>query len=489
MDKEIDELFLDSEARVIDQNKIRNLEECMKSLPRIHPNLRQVQSKCREIHSSLELYTIKLESLANELKEIEAENVKLENEVLYQTDIYNHLKDLLVSIEIKEDHFVALESESFESVEGLCKIEKALDILNSFDVEEYDIRIVREKRERVNNALRAFYKRFVTHMGKFLIRSDSTGELKVHKGLYGVIKRFKAIFNHSRRYKDYHAVICSIYIAHSKRLYEREFDFHLKTVLRLLKGSPTRENIDTSLSVLFESYRSIIRCEDRFLESMEIEEGLDTMFSNVKLLISDFIEDVYDLADVETLGSLKKSWKDIDPREEGVYHDFQESIKKLWGELETGYLDRERSRMGEEEGVERLEGLLKRSDDEDLSRELVLINIGRITKGPEDSDLKDTIRRWRLIHRIGIIHAREMEEISRAEEDAEMAFEKRCTGFVLGDDEAATMGNLKRLLSLVGGDRSFKDKAIRKTREIVLENIEEDQREEASSLLTRALNS
>lgn len=485
MEQEIDELFLDANIQRINQHKIRNLEECMENLPRMYPYLKQIKAKCQEIHSSLELYTVKLECLAGEMRDIEEENTRLENEVLYQTDIYEHLKDLLVSIEIKEDHFVALESESFESVEGLCNIEKALDVLNNFHVDSYDIRIVRERRERINNALRGFYKRFVTHMSKFLVRSDSTGELKVHKGLYGVIKRFKKIFKAARRYDDYYKVICSIYIAHSEKLYEREFDLHLKTILRLLRDSVTARKVNTSLNVLFESYRSIISCENRFLESMEIVEGLDEIFKHVSLLISEFVEDVYELADVETLTSLSGSWRDVNEKE-SVYYNFQEDLKKMYGKLEMRYLDKERVKEGSEDGVRRLEELLVRSGNKDFNRHVVEINLDRIMKQPGDNSLKSVVHRWRLIHRVSKVYDEHMDEIDRADEELEARFERSCSDFIL-EDESKVMERLERVLSYIEGERSFRAKVIGKIRSSVLENIE-DNKEEASALLTRALD-
>lgn len=486
MDREIDELFLGAEVCSIDQNKIRNLEECMESLPKMYPNLRQVQEKCREIHSSLELYTIKLESLANDMRDIETENARLESDILQQTAVYEHIKDLLMNVEIKEDHFVALETESFDSIEGLCRMEKALDVLNGFRVDEYDIRIVREKREQVNNALRGFYKRFITHMGKYLVRSGSTGELKVHKALYDVIRRFKAIFKSSRRYRDYYSVICSIYIAHSKKLYEREFGFHLKTVSRLLKSSPST-CVHTSLGVLLESYRSIVKCEKRFLETMEIDEGLEEVFKNTSLLISDFVEETFELYDVETLDSLQRNWKEVDRNEEPVYYEFQESLRDTYRSLESGYLDRECARTDSGDGVVRLEGILAQSGNKEFNRKVVLINIERIMAS-DDSGLKNVIRRWQLIHRVSVAHHEQMGEVSSAEKSVESAFEKECIGSVLGDEESKVVSRLKSLLELAGDEHGFRTLMIRKTRSIVLDNVDGGLRREVSDLLSRALN-
>lgn len=483
MEKEIDELFLEAAPREIDRDKIRSLERCVDGLPRIHPHLEQVQAKCREIHSSLELYTIKLESLAKEMEGIESENTKLENEILYQTSIYEHLKELLVNVEIKEDHFIALESESFDSVDGLCRIEKALQVLDGFSIEEYDIRIVREREERVNDALRGFYKRFIGHMGKFMAGSGGTGELKVHKGLYGVVKRFKKIIEHSRRYRDYYVVICSIYVAHSKKLYEREFGTHLRGVLRLMREDAAQERVDGVFETLLESLRSIVRCEDRFLKSTGIEGTCKEIFRNVELLIGEFVEDVYEIADVETLNALGRSWQGVEEGEE-VYGAFQKELMGTYERLEAGYLGRE---VGKGEGgIRRLGEVLRGSSNEGLKRRAAAMSAEKIMEEKGRGGLERTMRRWELLGRVREMCGERVEEVEDAERRMEAEFEKSCADAILGDGRR--VDNVKKVLSLAGGDRGFRAKVARKMREMVSEDVEEGDGQEVDRLLRKAMN-
>ncbi|KMV65803.1 hypothetical protein M970_070740 [Encephalitozoon cuniculi EcunIII-L] len=481
MEKEIDDLFLKARGEKVDQDKINNLARCMSEIPKIHPNLSQVRTKCKEIGLSLELYTIKLESLAKEMKGIEEENTKLENEIRYQTSIYEHLKELLISVEIKEDHFIALESESFDSIDGLCKIEKALEVLDNFSVDEYDIRIVREKKERINDALREFYRRFITYMGSFMVRSESTGELKVHKGLYGVIKRFKKIFQHSKRYRDYYVVMCSIYMARSKKLYEREFGFHLSTVLRILKEGVTQEKVDKIFETLFESYRSIIRCEARFLKNMEIEGTCKEIFRNTGLLIVEFVEDVYDAADIETLDGLGKSWKDVGDDEE-AYGLFQKELRSAYERLESEYLNK---KMGKgENGVWRLEEILSRSSNPELKRRAVVMGVQRVMENTGKRDLREIIRRWRLLDHAGRVCDEKVEELEDAEKRTESEFEKSCIDAILGDGRAVE--NVGKVLSLIDGEEGFRAKVIRKIREMVSNDVEEGDAEKIDKILRDA---
>ncbi|AFM98603.1 hypothetical protein EHEL_070760 [Encephalitozoon hellem ATCC 50504] len=484
MEKEIDDLFLSADDEKVDQNKINTLERCMEEIPKIYPNLEQVWTKCKEIDLSLSLYTIKLESLAKEMKDIEKENTKLENEIRYQTSIYEHLKELLINVEIKEDHFIALESESFDSIDGVCKIEKALEVLGSFSVDEYDIRIVREKKERINDALRGFYKRFITYMGSFMVGSESSGELKVHKGLYGAIKRFKKIIQHAKRYRDYYVVICSIYVARSKKLYEREFGFHLKTVLRLLKESVTQDKVDSVFGSLFESYRSIVKCEDRFLKSMEIEGTCQEIFRNIGLLITEFVEDVYDIADVETLNGLGKSWKEAGP-DEDVYGTFQKDLRDVYERLEGDYLKKKMGRK--ENGVGKLEEVLSKSSNEELKRRAVILGAQRIMEEEDREDLKRIIGRWRQLDRMQKMCSEKVCEVEDAEKRVGSEFEKSCIDAILGNGNVVE--NVRGVLSLVEGEEDFKDKVIKKIREMISNNVEEKEIEEIDKLLRKAMRS
>ncbi|ADM11837.1 exocyst complex component Sec3-like protein [Encephalitozoon intestinalis ATCC 50506] len=482
MEKEIDDLFLYGSVKKVGKDRIRTLEKCMGDLPKINPNLEQVWTKCKEIDSSLELYSIKLESLAREMKGIEKENTKLENEIQYQTSIYEHLKELLINVEIKEDHFITLESESFDSIDGLCRIEKALEVLDGFHVDEYDIRIVREKKERINDALREFYKRFITYMGSFMVDSESSGDLKVHKGLYGAIKRFKKIFQHSKRYRDYYVVLCSIYMARSKKLYEREFGFHLKTVLRLLKEDVTQDKMDRIFETLFESYRSIVKCEDRFLKSMEIDGTCQEIFRNTGLLIVGFVEDAYDIADIEVLNGLGKIWKEVEP-DEDVYGSFQKELREVYGRLEEEYL---KKKMGKgENGVGKLEEILSRSSNEDLKRKAIVMGTQRIMEEEDKGDLRRIVKRWRLLDYMGKKCTKEIEEVLDAERKTESEFEKSCADMILGSGK--TVDNVKKVLSLINGEKGFKTKVIRKMREMVSNDVEEKDAEDADKLLREAM--
>lgn len=484
MEKEIDDLFLNEDGGEVDQDKINMLERCMGEIPKIYPNLEQVRTKCKEIDLSLSLYTVKLESLAKEMKEIESENTKLENEIRYQTSIYEHLKELLINVEIKEDHFIALESESFDSIDGICRIEKALEVLDSFSDDEYDIRIVREKKERINDALRGFYKRFITYLGGFMVGSESSGELKVHKGLYGAIKRFKKIVQHSKRYRDYYVVICSIYMARSKKLYEREFGFHLKTVLRLLKEGVTQDKIDSLFETLFESYRSIVKCEDRFLKSMEIEGTCREIFRNTGLLITEFVEDVYDIADAETLNGLGKSWKEIGP-DEDVYGSFQNELRSLYEKLESGYL---KKKMGKREnGVGKLLEVLSKSSNEELKRKATVLGVQRIMEEEDRGDLRKTIGRWRLLDHMEKMCSERISEVEDAERKVESEFEKSCIDTILGNGKVVE--NVRQVLSLIGGEKSFRDKVIKKIREMTSNSVEENEVEKVDKLLREAMRS
>ncbi|KHN69340.1 hypothetical protein CWI42_080740 [Ordospora colligata] len=463
MENEIDELFLGSKNDAIDKDKITNLDACMNEMPMLYPNLRHVDEKCKMIYSSLELYTIKLESLSNELKEIEDENMKLENEILYQTQIYEHLKELLYSVEIKEEHFIALEAESFDSIDGICKIERALDALNELDVEKYTIRIVREKKERINDALRKFYKRFVAYMGKFMAGNEHAHQLKVHKGLYGIIKRFKKIIEYSRDQKDYYVVVCSMYMAHSRKLYEREVDAHMKTVFRLIKDSPTQEKVSDTLQTFVDSYRSIIQCEMRFIESMGLEGDASAIFNDVWVIVEEFVENVYELLSIETLNGLGLCWREVDEVEESVYFCFQKDLRKMYERMEEEYLCKEVQRG--DLRVEKLERILRSSSNTELRIKAAVLGMSRILEKSSSKGLDEAIRKWKIVTKVQVACGVDVSEINKAEQKVRTEFERYCMDFILGEGNAVS--NTKKVVAAVGEDKVFKAKMVKMMQEMM----------------------
>ncbi|EOB14022.1 hypothetical protein NBO_42g0012, partial [Nosema bombycis CQ1] len=213
-----------------------------------------------------ELYFIKLERLTKEMNQIEKENTKLENEILYQTSIYNRLKDLLIHLEIKETHFISLETDSLKSSEGVSRIEKALYALGNFKEGDYKIRVVKEKKERINESLKGFYKRFIKEINSILTESKINDSLCIHKDLYNKLNFLKDIFLNSKKFKDFHAVLCGLYAKQSSLLYSKEMENHLNKLNRILNKE--KDKIEEVLEGLLESYKNIIKIEKKFMGSM-----------------------------------------------------------------------------------------------------------------------------------------------------------------------------------------------------------------------------
>ncbi|KAH9411141.1 exocyst complex component Sec3 [Ordospora pajunii] len=479
MESEIDELFLDSKNDAIDRNKIINLDACMNEMPGVYPNLRHIDAKCKEIYSSLELYTIKLESLSNELREVEDENMKLENEILYQTQIYEHLKELLYNVEIKEEHFIALEVESFDSIDGICKMERALDVLNGLDAEKYSIRIVREKKERINDALRKFYKRFIAYMGKFMAGNEHAHQLKVHKGLYGLLKRFRKIIEYSRKQKDYYAVVCSMYMAHSRKLYEREVDAHMKTMLRLIRDKPSQEKVNDALQTFSDSYRSIVQCEMRFLESMGLEGDASAIFNGVWMIVKEFVENVYELLGIETLNGLGLCWREVDEAKESVYFCFQKELRKMYARLEEEYLCKEVQRG--DLRVEKLERILRGSSNAELRVKAAVLGMGRILQKGSSKGLDEAIRKWKVVTRVQTACGVDVSEIGEAEKKAKAEFERHCMDFILGEGNAVS--NAKKVVAAAGEDEVFKSKMVKMMLEMMSSRNAEDGLRESKDVI------
>ncbi|KAF9763416.1 hypothetical protein NGRA_1285 [Nosema granulosis] len=444
MEEEIDSLFLGQDDSEIKESSIKDLEICSDKIASLVPFIDIICGKMGSIKMDYDLYYIKLERLAKEMATIEDANTKLENEILYQTSIYNRLRDLLISLEIKEEHFISLETEALDTPEGLSKIEKALNILCSFDIPDYTIRVVEEKKERIEKALRSFYKRFIHFLGTFFGKKEaSSGVLRVHSDLYSRMKAYKDIYAYSRRFPDFYAVLCRVYFKHAQNLYSREIETHLATVHKLLTNEDkdkVDEKVEECLGGLMETYKSIEDCESKFLKDMNIDLDSSEVFSSSNKIILDFIEDVFYISPLSTIIFLE--------------HNEHEELKI---KLKKKFISREMEVKDPKEGLKRFKEIIKKSKIDDLNSVLYGLNKERILR--RNKDTFELLESKMLLD--DLIYA-DMNENLRNEHfqcinDLHESIKKSLIGYVFEEGDAEVEGRLKEIGRKVKGGKLQKE--------------------------------
>lgn len=463
MEEEIDALFLGKNDSDIQESSIKDLETCSATLGDLDPYIDIIKGKMGSIKMDYDLYYIKLERLAKEMETIEQENTKLENEILYQTSIYNRLRDLLINLEIKEEHFISLETDPLDSSEGVTRIEKALKVLSGFDIQEYTIRVVEEKKERITTALRLFYKRFIKFLSNFFVTTTESRELNIHNELYRRMKVYKDIYAYSKQFSDFYAVLCRVYLKHAQKLYDREMEHHLSVVHKLLANS--KEKVEECISDLLQTYQSLIKCEINFLKSMSIDSDATDIFSNTNQIISDFIQDVYYISPLPTINYLDTHWVSSDLK---VYCDLQENLKVIVGTLKKKFLNKEMEVKDKEESLRRFKEILRISKLKDLNSILFNFHKERILRGRDG--ILEEIEAKRLLEELILLYD---EDEGENVECINEAIKKKLIEFVYEEGDSKVFERLKKLLNEMKGGENFKNQMHKEMYDILKETVDD----------------
>ncbi|KAK6089972.1 hypothetical protein P3W45_001018 [Vairimorpha bombi] len=480
MDQEIDNLFLSDTSTNYTEKSINDLEDSIKNFQTILPYINLIEEKILSIDSNFELYHVKLDRLANEMKDIESQNTKLENEILYQTSIYERLKDLLIKLEIKEEHFIVLETDSLESVEGVTRIEQAVEILNAFNVTDYTIRVVKEKQKRVNDALINFYDRFVRFMNGYLIDERVSGEFKVHNELYRNLEKYKNLYKLSSRFDFIYKKLCSAYVKYAKIRYENELSNYLKKLYDLNTESKNIENLDKTITTVLETYRSLLKVELKFLQKMSISNDLSEIFVNSSHSIIHFLKDLYYIHEIETISYINNNIKEID-EEESVYYKFQEQMVLLVGKLKKNFLQKEAELRDKDQGLDRFKKYRKFSRMDDFNILLFRINLSRINRYDGNKNVFAIINTKRLLENLKLIYNCSLREYDEIVNKTNQDFEKYVIDYIFENGNVMTqIINLKK--NLVGSS-NFQKNIKFEIFDIIKDNLDDSEIEKIKSKL------
>jgi len=479
MEKEIDDLFLNDNDTGYTDKTIQNLENSVHKFESLSSYFNLIKDKISNIDINAELYNVKLERLANEMKDIEDKNTKLENEILYQTSIYETLKDLLIKLEIKEEHFINLETESFTG-EGLIKIEEAVEALENFFVTDFTIRVVTEKQQRVNATLIMFYNRFINFISNLLKNDKSTEDFKVHSELYQKLERYKYLYKMSERYDKIYAKLCNLYVDHARIKYERELVLYLKKLYDLNIESTTKSNLEQSVQTVLETYQYILKVENNFLCSMNIKTDLENIFTKENQMIYNFFKDLYNKYNIEIICYLNNNIKDTSKDIE-LYKKFQDELIILVGKLKKNFLQNEAELKDAEKGVERFEKYVKLSDMEDFNNILLRINISRIKRNLDKADIFNVIAIKRLFDKLQDIYECNCEEYHDAIKESDKKLEKTVIDYVFEDGDE--IEQIKKIQTNIKGTKIFVKKIKSQIFDIIKSNLKDDKKKLAKDIL------
>lgn len=394
MEQEIDEIFLNTKEPTADDVKIDNLKKCTNKIPSLYPYADIIFEQVEEIRRCFAVYDIQLEALASELEGIQTRNKILEIRNANNNTLYTHLKELCIALSLDEGHFYVLENGSFSDISDLAKMEKSLAILGSVNLARYKLRIVSEKIAEITENQRNFLKRFVTFLRKLFIRSESSGELRVHRALYKSIAQYKFIYTFSKIYEDYYSIMCSAYLAHSKKIYELEFENHLNSIYDLVDDS---EKLHICFDVLTKSYESLIICETDFIKMMDINVSIEEIFGNINSTIVEFVGEMFKKSRLATLVSVGIILN-TDKKYSIAYENLKKDLNKRYETLVNLYLKSEAEVPPSFQRMDRLNFVIGSECSDAFKQKLLVLYLEKLKTKENDNGPESAISKLQLLY-------------------------------------------------------------------------------------------
>ncbi|KAM0686212.1 hypothetical protein COBT_002567 [Conglomerata obtusa] len=494
--QEIDKLFL-SPSNHDDHNALETIQEYLKNASTYKNNLDTITNDVNDHLKLYKYYHLKLEALSKEITDIETKNDLIKRQIKNKQDTYNELKDLLVSIEIKEEHFTALIDPDFTD---LTRLQISLNVLKSFYA-DYDIKVVNDKRVRVTSTLKEFISAFTTFFQNKLnsFTTESKGELKIHSRVYDDIKKYDFIVDYCKESnKEGFVILSRKYLSSVKCLYEKEFEMHFSFVLKALKGykNKLKNKMEEVISVIFESFYVIIKCEDNFIRNFFsgndefIDDFLYSMFIDVINIINDFLRDCYKLNSIFIINAIYKS-KDVKEGFEDydiqVIKSYKNSLKTVLNDLKYDYLRIEKSKLkteGRKKTIRNLIEDIKNNSYEEMNEESLRIIIDeiKILQRKNKGKIEFILYKFEIITELSKLENEKYEkEIKELKTKVNKEYEKELIGYVFGGDEKSLKMRIENVLELiteVAGNNEFFFNNIKEiTREIVIDNSNLDKKD------------
>lgn len=505
LDHEIDEIFLkpSSEEKKPPLTMIKDYldasEDYLKSLSK----LKNETTDFKKIH---EFYKLKLENLSQEISDIEKNSLEIKTEINNKTKLYDSLKEILLNVEIKDEHLNAINNPDFEN--NLEQIQISLNILQSIEY-KYDIKAIEDKKDLISNVFKKFMDKFVDFFEHTISRfeTESQGELVLHTSLYEKIKLYLFIFDHAKQHDNKNFVLLSRkYLSISKHLYENEFENHLKIVLKSIKNMKKnlKNNMEDIFKVIFESLLCILKAEINFIKSMFhddqnfVNNCINNIFTDVIGIVLDFIRDSHRYHNLHTINALYKN-KDakisFEKEDYEIYVKFQNKITDYLEDFKNEYLSRIRSNWKNESKTKTMNKIINDIKDNangEMNIEVINIMIEEVIKLTRGSKgkIEFCIYKMKFINELKNVSRDENRNmIEKTNEGLDEIFERDVIRYVFGDGPKNIKHRAKNVLAKIKeeGDKNenFKMMLEESFKNIVYGNIDEEHKKDINTLFDK----
>lgn len=476
MEEEIDQVFIGTADMLADEEQIRRLKECGDALPALHPYLDLLIDDTRELRNHYSLYNVRLGCLDQELRAIQKKNNELEAHNARETAIYEALKSLYLALSVDEAHFDTLEKGSFDTPEGLARLEASLEIIGAIDLEKYTVRVVRERRDEILRAQRGFLKRFVAHLDQLRISSESRGELRVHRGLYKVFERYRFIYQFAKRFDDYNALVCNAYEAHSKQMYDREIENYLGSMTRLA-NSP--QKLSCAIEMLMHSYESLMACECGARRTMGAEFSLDRIFKDTNAAIIEFIGQLFKKSQHATLVATGIALN-AEKSQLAEYEAFRTELRRKYTVLEDLFIKKQKECSVDRESIRWLNVIQAANCIDTLKEQLFRLCIRKLSMPDDREDAKAVLLKLQLLHCI----EKQNDLTKRAVEKVSAKLPQVITEFVFANHDECI--NAKELTKSLDKQCPAYNQLLETTIKIIFSNADDSLKQKLKEILSES---
>ncbi|KAM0676974.1 Exocyst complex component 1 [Binucleata daphniae] len=488
--QEIDKIFLYGQKET-KPDTIQTIKEYISNASNYTEEFKNLYSESNEHLKIFYFYQLKLENLSKEMQQIEQKNDYIELQIKNKKMLYNELKNLLVSIEIKPEHFTTLENQKFDD---LTTINISLNVLKSF-YGDYDILVVNEVKEKVKNTLKTFTNNFIFFFQKKLnmFSTESKGELKIHTKIYEEIKKYEFVFDYCKESDTEAFVVLSRkYLYSVKFLYEKEFNVHLSYLIKALKGYKEKLKIklEDVISVLFESFFVVLRCENNFIKSMFYDTDefannfIKSMFTDVLLQMNDFLINCSKINNVYTINAINKSKNiknDLQDYNIEIINEFKQNIIELIDDFKTSCIRDHHTNLRLENRKKVFMSIIqdvKNNSYTKMNDELIdffiieLKKMHKKNKGP----IEFCFYRLELINdMIHVQNHNKKDALVDYKKQLEKSYEKELIGYVFGSEERKLKMRVENVLELMkdmfGKNELFYKNMYEFTKNILYDNV------------------
>ncbi|ORD99322.1 hypothetical protein A0H76_1044 [Hepatospora eriocheir] len=491
MEKEIDNLFLNETILTPEEEKIENLANCITRMKEITPVLKLIQEDLKLVESKYKVYDIQLESLATDLDTIQKQNDELEEKMERDQDIYDKLSNLVAALNIDDSHIQVLENGKFERTQDLIEMESALNILSGFKIDKFFIRLVKNMKDKIYNVQKDFYKRFVVFLNKVLVKSESQGQLRVHKELYASMRQYRFIFRYSKNTDKYFDSIYTAYTAHSREVYEKEFKNHLNSILNLIDDTG---KLSSAIEIVIKSYESLILVETNFLKNFtlvgrEIKIGSKQIFSGINEILLDFIDKMFKKSKLITILAISYYVTESVVDKPLLYQTFINELRQKHDVLQELYIKQEGDKITDifnsdnKAKLSALNHLFIQKDVFALQKKILSILIKKIEDNLSKMELKILIRVNQTIKSLKL-NIDLKEYISETISDIDNELKNSATQFILQEEN--TEEQIKKVVKFIDFSEMESGIEIMKIiRGSILETVDTKEKEEIIKLFSQ----